>query len=102
MIKCSKCGGELGGENKGAVASISGSIMGDEYTDTYFFCEKCGVYSMVKERDRFCGEEVLTTAGPLSKEEGDQKVALIRRCKELWNKRCRCEAHISYFGPWLD
>ena len=59
------------------VASISGSIMGDEYIDSYFFCSRCQVYSEEVYHDRFLGDEEIFMKGPLSKSEGDAHVALI-------------------------
>jgi hypothetical protein len=103
MIKCSQCGREL--DRKGEdtfVASISGSIMGDEYIDSYFFCTTCGVYTVEVYHDRFLGEDEVSVRGPVSKSDGDAKVTLIQQCPEPWDKKCRCEAHRSYFGGWLD
>lgn len=103
MIACSQCGRVL--EDKGGkawVASMSGSIMGDEYIETYFFCEACGVYTVEVYHDHFLGEDTVHLRGPLSKAEGDAAVALIGQCSEPWNKKCRCEAHCAYFGSGLD
>ncbi len=103
MIHCSQCGRTLAEQGKGdLVASISGSIMGDEYTESFFFCQVCQVYTFEIWRERFCGEDSFSSSGPISKAAGDEKVALIRRCEEPWNKKCRCEAHREYFGPFLD
>ena len=76
MTKCSQCGKEL---NK-PVISISGGIMGDEYIDSYYFCNQCRVYTTESVHDQFCGEESLSTSGPLPKAEGDAKVKLIKNC----------------------
>ncbi len=103
MIHCSQCGRPLVDPGKGALAaSISGSIMGDEYTESLLFCQSCQAYTVEIRRERFCGEESVAAGGPLSKAEGDAKVELIKRCPEPWDKRCRCEAHRGYFGPFLD
>jgi hypothetical protein len=103
MMKCTKCGRDFdeGGEDC-RVASISGSIMGDEYTDSYYFCSRCGFYTVEVYHDRFLGEDEISLQGPVSKSEGDAKVALIKECSESWNKKCRCKAHRSYFGDSLD
>ncbi len=102
-MKCSQCGKTFNTENnEGRVASISGSIMGDEYTDTYYFCEVCQVYTVDVYHDRFAGEGEATIHGPLPKQEGDIKVKLIKQCSEPWEKKCRCSAHKEYFGGWLD
>ncbi len=84
------------------VASISGSIMGDENTDTYYLCPVCRVYTVEKFRDDFTGEESASVSGPLSKEKGDESVELIRKCATPWDKKCRCAAHLAYFGSALD
>jgi len=99
-LHCERDFAEDGAERP--VASISGSIMGDEYIDSYFFCNRCQVYSVEVYHDRFLGEEEIFFRGPLSKAEGDVKVALIQECDEPWNKKCRCSAHQKYFDGTLD
>ena len=84
------------------MASISGSIMGDEYIDSYYYCETCQVYTVEEYFDRFLGDGDARVRGPFTKEEGDAQVALIRQCDEPWNKKCRCPAHMSYFRGQLD
>ena len=103
MLKCSQCGEDLDQEEKGGrVASISGGIMGDEYTDSYFFCKGCQVYTVEVYHDRFLGEDEVSIRGPVPKAEGDEKVELIRQCSEPWDKKCRCKAHQTYFDGALD
>lgn len=99
-MECSKCGKPLNREHR--VASMSGSIMGDEHTDSYFLCPICKVYTIVKSWDNFTGEETITTEGPLPKESGDERVATILKCPEPWDKKCRCPAHREYFRGTLD
>jgi hypothetical protein len=102
-MKCSQCGTDFTEEGaERPVASISGSIMGDEYIDSYFFCSRCQVYTVEVYHDRFLGEEEIFFRGPLTKSEGDKKVALIRECAEPWDKKCRCSAHQKYFEGALD
>ncbi|MDQ1354405.1 MAG: hypothetical protein QG657_4714 [Acidobacteriota bacterium] len=102
-MKCSQCGREFDlKKEEGRMASISGSIMGDEYIETYYYCDQCGQYTVEVYHDRFLGEEDISIRGPLSKEEGDRQVELIKKCSEPWDKKCRCEAHKEYFGNWLD
>ena len=98
MVKCVKCGQEI----EKCSASMSGGIMGDEYSDSFYFCDKCQVYTKEVTHDRFCGPETSDTSGPISKEKGDALVKLIKNCKEPWNKKCRCSAHKEYYGNWLD
>ncbi len=103
MIRCSRCGEALEGKPGGQrVASISGSVMGDEYIDSYYFCKQCEVYTVEIYRDRFLGEEEVSVRGPVARQEGDMKAKLIKECSQPWNKKCRCEAHRSYFEGWLD
>lgn len=103
MVRCAQCGTDFAGQRgQGRVASISGSIMGDEYIESYFFCEKCKVYTIEIYHDRFMGEEDVSVRGPVPRAEGDGKVALIQQCSEPWNKKCRCPAHRTYFGDALD
>lgn len=103
MIQCSKCKREFDKQaGDRSIASISGSIMGDEYIESFYFCSQCGVYTVKIYHDRFLGEDEVFIKGPVTKEEGDAKVELIRQCSEPWNKKCRCEAHQSYFQGALD
>ncbi len=103
MIHCSQCGQEIVGTGgQKCAASIAGSIMGDEYIESYYLCDHCGVYTVEVYHDRFCGEDEVSARGPLSRADGDAKVELIRKCSEPWDKKCRCDAHRSYFGSWLD
>ena len=99
-IRCSSCLKPFG--TREPIACISGKLMGDECTDCYFWCEPCGVYTIRLYRDSFQGSETEHYSNPIPKEEGDRRLALIRRCSEPWNERCRCDAHREYFGGWLD
>lgn len=102
-MKCSKCGREFDRQRgEGPVASISGGIMGDEYIESFYFCSACQVYTVEIYHDRFLGEEEISVRGPVPKLEGETKIELIKQCSRPWDKKCRCKAHRSYFGPWLD
>lgn len=102
-MNCGKCGKGIGeGEEASPCASISAGIMGDEYTESWFLCPDCQVYTVRNYHDRFSGEDQVRIEGPVEKAKGDAKVNLIRRCPEPWSKRCRCPAHKEYFGGWLD
>lgn len=100
IMNCIKCNREF--LNEELVASISGSIMGDEYTDSYFLCPVCLVYTVASWRDNFTGEETVNMSGPISEKEGIERIALIRKCPEPWDKKCRCKAHRAYFNDSLD
>jgi hypothetical protein len=97
---CEKCKHEFSGEDR--AASISGSILGDEYTDSWFLCPICHLYTVVSWRDNFTGIETVRVSGPISRQDGDAMVALIGRCSRPWDKKCRCEAHRTYFRGTLD
>ena len=99
-MKCTQCNRPFLNEER--VASISGSIMGDEHSDAYFLCPVCGVYTVVSWWDNFTGVETQRISGPESKQEGDERIELIRQCSEPWDKKCRCEAHRRYFNDTLD
>jgi hypothetical protein len=99
-VRCSRCGREF--ERDEQVASISGTIMGDECTDSYYWCAACDVYTVRLHRDVFVGPETARSSEPIPKEEGDRRLKLIQSCEEPWNGRCRCPGHRGYFGDWLD
>lgn len=103
MLHCSQCGIEL--EEKGGknfIASISGSIMGDEVIESFFHCPVCDSYTQEICHDRFCGDTTTRVEGPFILAEIKDKVELIGQCDEPWDKKCRCEAHQKYFEGWLD
>jgi hypothetical protein len=100
VMQCLKCRRPLTADEQ--VASISGSIMGDEYTDSYYLCPACLVYSVIRWRDNFTGLETVDSSGPLEKTAGDEQVELIRKCDRSWDKKCRCEWHRTYFRGALD
>jgi hypothetical protein len=97
---CQQCDRGLSDEER--VASISGSILGDEYTDVYFLCPSCQFYTIVSWRDNFTGIETMSTSGPIPRQVGDASVALISQCARSWDKKCRCKAHRAYFRDALD
>jgi hypothetical protein len=100
VMLCTQCNKPF--TDKENVVSISGSIMGDECTDSYFFCLLCGVYTVVSWRDNFTGVETGSRSGPVEKGAGDKQVELIKKCDTPWDKKCRCEAHRTYFQGALD
>lgn len=103
MVRCSRCGTDSEGSKVFArVASMSGSIMGDEHTESLYFCQACQCYTILYCVDHFCGEESIRAEGPVSKERGDLLAAVIARCDRPWDKKCRCPAHREYFGDSLD
>ena len=102
-VPCSRCGKPLVVQGApGPAVSISGQIMGDEYTESWLLCDVCGVYTVEVYRDAFAGEGHASLRGPVSKAEGDARVQLIGECPEPWDKTCRCAAHRRYFDDALD
>lgn len=99
-MDCQKCHRTFLDEE--LVASISGSIMGDEVSDVYYLCPVCDHYTIVTWWDDFSGEETMKVSGPLTQAIGDERIAIIQRCSEPWNKKCRCKAHLEYFNNTLD
>lgn len=99
-MQCVRCRKEF--EEKDRAASISGRIMGDDCTDSYYWCSVCGVYTLRMLREIFAGPDTESAGSLIEKEEGERRLEIIRRCAEPWNERCRCEAHREYFGRWLD
>lgn len=103
MTRCAACRHPLDDFEKSLLAVMRGSIMGDEYRECYFRCPACGRFTLTVTRDRFCGEEVTVTDGKLlDAADAERRLAVVARCPEPWNKRCRCEAHREYFGDALD
>ena len=102
-MRCSRCGREFPAEGaERPVASISGGIQGDECIESWFFCEGCGRYTVEVYWDIFLGDSTCSVRGPVTKEEGDARIGLIRQCPEPWDKKCRCPAHLEYFDGSLD
>ena len=99
-MECQKCHRTFLDEDR--IASISGSIMGDEVSDVYYLCPVCDQYTIATWWDDFTGEETMNVSGPLSRAKGDERIAIIRRCSEPWDKKCRCAAHLEYFNNTLD
>ena len=72
MLACTACGRELGDDAR--VVSMSGSIQGDECTETWYLCPHCRVYSVEVYWDIFLGEDVVSARGPVDRAEGDEEV----------------------------
>ena len=102
-IECTKCGKIIANDDMPNIsASISGSIMGDEYVETYFYCKDCEVYTIEIYHDRFLGEDDIRIQGPVSKIHGDEKIKIINKCNQPWIKKSRANAHLKYFGSILN
>ena len=97
---CSRCGRTF--SEADFVACIAARIMGDACTDCYYWCAACGVYTVRLYRDVFVGEETAHGSEPISREEGERRLGLIRSCENPGDDRCHCKAHLEYFGGWVD
>jgi hypothetical protein len=95
-MHCSQCHQDLGNLDK-RVAFICGEVMGDEYIYSYWYCEKCEVFTLETYHDRFLGEAIITVSEPISRHEGEQLLKLISNCPEPANKRCHCDTHKKLF-----
>ena len=103
VVYCLQCGRNLEKEMQhNPVASITGEIAGDEYTESYYFCSHCKMYTIEIFHERFSGNDTISLKGPVSETEGRKKIDLIKQCPDPWDKHCRCDAHRAYFGKWLD
>ncbi len=99
-MNCKQCNRVFSKEEM--IASISGSIMGDEYTDCYYLCPVCKVCTLATWHDNFTGLESVSVSGPIDPRTADERIKLIRQCSEPWDKKCRCKAHREYFNDALD
>lgn len=78
----------------------AGTILGESHGDTWFLCPICNLYTVVTTWDTVTAKDNRSVSGPISKAEGDQRLALIRQCLEPTNKQCYCDAHLAYFNPF--
>ena len=96
-VPCLACKKVLDDRHKKAGISIS--VMGDEYTYTYYLCDDCNKYTVEAFRDRFLGEDSVSSMGPFDRPTGDDGVRLIKACKTPYDKHCECPSHKAlYYG----
>ncbi len=98
-MHCQSCNADLGGA-EARVGFICAEVMGDEYIESYWFCEGCGLYMTINLRDPFHGETSESGGGQLSGEKGDRLIDLIRNCPDPSDERCQCAAHQEMRGGW--
>ncbi len=98
-MHCQSCNSDLGGA-EARVGFICAEVMGDEYIESYWFCEGCGLYMKGILRDPFHGEISERGGGQLSKEKGDRLIDQIRKCPDPSDERCQCAAHQEMRGGW--
>lgn len=80
-LRCARCGSAPGPAGPGQrVASVSGSILGDECTETWYYGSGCNACTVEIYRDVLLGENSVSINGPVAREEGDSQIALIRQC----------------------
>lgn len=92
-MKCARCADLL----PKARAGISIFVNGDEYIYSYFWCERCEVYSVEGFHDRFMGDSEVFVLPVISREEGDRAVALIEACPDPGDKLCGCASHAALY-----
>lgn len=92
-MNCAECGHPV----PSALAAIAVFVAGDEYIYSYFFCERCDVYTVEGYHDRFMGDDEAFMLPPISKDEGDRAVELIRACPDPLNKLCDCPSHAALY-----
>lgn len=80
-----------------ARTAISIFVLGDEYIYSYWWCARCGCYTVEAYHDRFMGESEIGFLPPISKEEGDRAVAIIRACPTPHDKFCECASHRAMY-----
>jgi hypothetical protein len=97
VVQCAVCGREFDRTGRDCPAGvIAVEALGDEYIESFFFCDTCGVYTQETYCDRFLGEETVSVSGSIAKGAGDALVELIRKCSDPMNKKCSCEAHREF------
>lgn len=92
-MSCQRCGQPV----SNARAAIAIFVAGDEYIYSYFWCERCELYSVEGYHDRFMGDSEAFFLPPISREEGDRAVALIRACPDPRDKLCDCASHRALY-----
>ena len=85
-------------EIKQRSAFICFEAFGDEYIESYFFCNDCDAYSVEVYHDSFNGPDTILTRGPIAKSEGDRIIEIIKQCPAPGDKRCRCKSHEELAG----
>jgi hypothetical protein len=96
-FNCNHYIGEMGQQD----ASISILVLGDEYIYSYFRCPACEMYAAEQYHDRFMGDSEIALMKPIPKEEGEEIVALIKRCPRPSDKFCECESHKALYSGRL-
>lgn len=93
-MNCSKCGHDLG-DYRTRRALFCSLGQGDEYTDSWWFCPDCGVYTVDVVRDSFATDEAehIHVRGPISKVDGDAELREIAKCPDPTDKFCDCPLH---------
>lgn len=92
-MKCSHCEAPMN-VNRDKVASFCTMGQGDEYTDRYWVCRKCGWFLRRSFRESFASqEETEYGSTALEPEKGQAIIDLIKKCPKPTDKWCDCEVH---------
>ena len=91
-IPCRSCSADLGPHAR-RKAFISIFAQGDEETRSWFFCEKCRVWTIEDYTDRFHGDDSVRVMGPFPEGACADEVALANTCPTPVDKWCECPAH---------
>ena len=71
VVQCTQCGRDLDADEIGErVASISGSIYGDECTESWYLCTNCQAYTVEIHWDMFLGDDSVSVRGPVARFRG--------------------------------
>lgn len=91
-MRCAGCNHEFE-EQAVRQAGIAVFGQGDEYIYSYFRCGGCHRYTVRVYCDSFTGDASISFLPPVSREQGERAVAVIRACPDPMNKFCDCPAH---------
>lgn len=87
-MNCIECQADLGAPR----ASIAVLGHGDEHILTWFWCNRCRVYTGEDYHDSFLGDS-RASVQRVDAADGDRKVAQVATCSDRQNKFCSCAAH---------
>jgi hypothetical protein len=97
-LLCKQCNAVIPREHR--VASIAISRGNDESIYSYWRCDACSFYTVRSFDDSFLGDDGgVFFLGAVSKEVGEEIVALIKQCPDRMDQYCDCASHQKlYYG----
>jgi hypothetical protein len=97
-LLCKQCNAIIPNENRAAGIAISRGNDASIYS--YWRCDACSFYTILSFDDSFLGDDGgVSFLGAVSKEVGEEIVALIKQCPDRIDKCCDCESHQKlYYG----